>query len=389
MKDTKPILLFKGDTDICYGILNTFSTQLRDALFEIGEEVVFFDPATDDIRECFGKEYKLVLGFMETFFYNTLSDGSEMLFDKILGPKFNYWPDHPSVFYEHIQRVPDNFYVLTQDRNYVRFINKYYKGVKAFYLPPAAGKCDEFIPFAERKYDISFVGTYLDWQDGIKSFSSDDPNTRIIRDTYLDLLVREPDLTAEEAFDKTLKNLGADVSDEQFVRELHKVHKLAGRGVSRLYREEIVKTILDAGYTLDVFGNRWKDSPFADAANLRIHKEVASSDVQEVYKNSKVSLNVMTWHKDCITERVLEAMASGSIVLTDTTKALEESFISYPDENSEIVLFSLKEINKIPDLLERCMNDEALALRGKERVEREHSWVERAKQLVSIAESLN
>ena len=123
-----------------------------------------------------------------------------------------------------------------------------------------------------------------------------------------------------------------------------KVHQLADRGVSRLYREEIVKTILDAGYAVDVFGDRWNNSPYAGNPNLKIHKEIAASEVQEIYKNSKISLNIMTWHKDSITERVLDSMAAGSIVLTDTTPALEECFKKYPSDNAEILLFSLKRI---------------------------------------------
>ncbi len=389
LKDNKPILLFKGDTEICYGILCTFSLKLRDALISIGEEVQFFDPLKDNISDCIGKEYKAVIGFMETFFYNHISTQDTMLFDLIKGPKFNYWPDHPSVFYNHIQRVPKDFYVLTQDRNYVKFINRYYKNITAFFLPLGGSYVKEFIPFADRKYEISFVGSYLDWRDGINSFSSEDPTTRIIRDTYVNLLIEEPDLTAENAFEKVLKLLNANVTEEQFLKELVKVHQLADRGVSRLYREEIVKTILDAGYAVDVFGDRWNNSPYAGNPNLKIHKEIAASEVQEIYKNSKISLNIMTWHKDSITERVLDSMAAGSIVLTDTTPALEECFKKYPSDNAEILLFSLKRIKEIPSLIDKCLNDESIAHRGKKRVEEEYMWTNHAKRLIRILDDLN
>ncbi len=97
----------------------------------------------------------------------------------------------------------------------------------------------------------------------------------------------------------------------------------------------------------------------------------------------------MTWHKDSITERVLDSMAAGSIVLTDTTPALEECFKKYPSDNAEILLFSLKRIKEIPSLINKYLNDESIANREKKRVEEEYMWTNHAKRLIRILDDLN
>ena len=383
MSSDLPILIFKGDSSLCYGVLTSFSEQLRDAFVALGEYVIYADPQETPVEDLIGKRYKAVIAFMENIFYSVLDDGS-FVFDHFKGPKFNYWTDYPAFYYRYVQKVPGDYYILTQDRNYVNFINRYYKNVRAFFLPPGGRKSASNIPFSERKYDISFAGSFLSWEDCVKSFNSADETTKIIVDNYLDFLVTEPDFTTEEAFRIVLDRLGAHLSDDQFVQELSKVHKLADRGAARLFRQEIIKTILDAGITLDVFGDSWKDSPFAGNSNLRIHPEVSSDKVNTIYENSKMSLNIMTWHKDSITERVLDAMMAGSIVLSDQTPALRDNFA----DGEEIVLFSLKEIEKIPELIQRNLLNEDLAQIGKNKALSAFTWCDCATKLLTIAESL-
>lgn len=384
MSSELPILVFKGDSSLCYGILTSFSEQLRDALISLGEDVIYVDPAKVSIDELIGKKYKAIIAFMENIFYSVLNDGS-FLFDSFYGPKFNYWTDYPAFYYRYVQKVPNDYYILTQDRNYVNFINRYYRNLKAFFLPPGGRKADKVIPFNERKYDLSFAGSFLNWEDCVKGFNSADETTKIIVDNYLEFLVTEPDYTTEEAFRIVLERLGAHLSDDQFVQELSKVHRLADRGAARLYRQEIIQTILNSGITLDVFGDSWKNSPFADNKNLRIHPEVFAGDVSSIYENSKMSLNIMTWHKDSITERVLDAMMAGSIALSDYTPALDEFFSS----GSEILLFSLNNIVSVPDIIRCGISDESISRRGYEKVMANFSWEEFAKKLLDIAVMVN
>lgn len=379
MSSDLPILIFKGDSSLCYGVLTSFSEQLRDAFVMLGEKVIYADPQTTSVEDLIGKRYKAIIAFMENIFYSVLDDGS-FVFDSFYGPKFNYWTDYPAFYYRYVQKVPKDYYILTQDRNYVNFINRYYKNVRAFFLPPGGRKSSVSIPFNERKYEISFAGSFLNWEDSVKSFNSADETTKIIVDNYLDLLVTEPDYTTEEAFRIVLERLGAHLSDDQFVQELSKVHRLADRGAARLYRQEIIQTILDAGITLDVFGDSWRNSPFSNNKNLRIHPQVSSDKVNTIYENSKLSLNIMTWHKDSITERVLDAMMAGSLVLSEQTPALRESFI----DGDEIVLYSLKDIESLPEMIKRNVTNADMPIRGKTKALSAFTWEEHAKKILGI-----
>ena len=128
-----PILIFEGNPKTCYGILNSFSAQLRDAFISLGEDVIYVDPSSDFIAKYANREYKAIIAFMEIIFDRCMPGTDKPLFDYFKGPKFNYWPDHPSVFYLQMNHTPKDYYILTHDRNYVNFINRYYTKATAFF----------------------------------------------------------------------------------------------------------------------------------------------------------------------------------------------------------------------------------------------------------------
>lgn len=385
MNNSSPILIFEGDREICYGVLWDFSIQLKDALVSAGEEVLLFDARRDDIRDCFGKRYKAVIGFMESFFYNKIPGTDTYVFDQIEGPKFNYWPDHPAFYYRFIDSFPKDYHILTLDRNYVSYINAYYLGTTAFFLPPGGRESSITVPFSERKYEVSFLGSYVDYRSVFNSFNAADEVTRIITNAYLDYMISHPLETTEQAFEDTLSNLGANVTTEQFLGELCKVHRIATMGAARYYKEKVIQTIIENGISMDVFGESWREAPFADSSFLKIHPEVSTEKAHEIYGNSKISLNIMTWHKDSITERVLDAMLAGSIMLTDDTPALRESF----EDDRDILYFSLEDLKKIPDIIRNNLNNASLADSGRQKVLADHLWTNRAKSLLEIIEHDN
>ncbi|MBO5622209.1 MAG: hypothetical protein J5959_11335, partial [Butyrivibrio sp.] len=229
----KPILIFVGDAEVCYGILRYFSDELKNSLIAIGEEIIYFDPKQDSIRDCFGKQFKAVIGFMESFFYNKLPESDTLIFDLLIGPKFNYWPDHPAFYYKFVNAFPKDYHILTLDRNYVKYINNYYDRATAFFLPPGASLQAEYIPFSRRKYDVSFMGTYVDYRNSLASFNSGDEVTKIISETYLNYMIQNPGVATEDAFADTLKKLGANVTREQFLGELCKTLRIATQGAAR------------------------------------------------------------------------------------------------------------------------------------------------------------
>ncbi len=392
MGSKKPILIFKGDIKVCYGILRVFSDELKNALTDLGEEVIYLDVEEDIIEPYIDKEYKAVIAFMEVIFSNRTPGGNDPLFDHFYGPKFNYWPDHPAVFYKQLVNTPKDYYILTQDGYYAKYINKHYKSVsKAFYFPPAGSIRGEIRPFSERRYEVSFLGTFKDWQKQLKIIQRSDPQTRVIGEKFLEILVSYPDLTTEAAFEKTMRELGARPTEKEFVEALHQIHWLADEGVAKFYRQEMINHLIESGIDIDVFGDTWKNAPFADNPHLHIHPTVPADRIADIYRDSKVSLNMMTWHKDCITERVLDSMLAGSIAVSDETAALKNEFVyndGINDDKAEVLLYDLKNLEALPDIIRSHINDEKLAKRGYEKALEKHTWKNRAKKLLEIIDEV-
>ena len=113
---------------------------------------------------------------------------------------------------------------------------------------------------------------------------------------------------------------------------------------------------------------------------MRIHPESPADRVSEVYRDSKISINIMTWHKDSVTERVLDSMAAGSICLTDETPALKEFF----SEGKNILYYSLNELEKLPNIIRNNVDNEDIALAGREKVMKDHLWKNRAEEFMEI-----
>ena len=103
-----------------------------------------------------------------------MQDKITNLHDLIVGPKFNMILDHPVLLKEHIQAGPKDYYLLIHDRNYLAFAKKYFKNIKDCFLFTPGGiiaKCSD-AP-VEKKYDISFIGSYYNYRPIISNIKRD------------------------------------------------------------------------------------------------------------------------------------------------------------------------------------------------------------------------
>lgn len=150
------------------------------------------------------------------------------------------------------------------------------------------------------------------------------------------------------------------------------------------YREKVVETILQAGIKLHVFGDTWKNSPFAQNPLLCMHEAVFGDEAAAVLQKTKLSLNVMAWHKDGFTERIADSMLAGAVVVSDNSSQLEEFY------RDETVRFELRELEKLPGLLNGLLTDEKkrleIAKAAKNKASAMASWEVRAEQLMQIIE---
>lgn len=370
--DTALFLVISGD-DMCHGVLKDFASGLAQALVDKGQAVTTTDGT---FGKYTGASYaaertlKGIIGFQAPVL-------EKEFFRKMDTPKFQFWFDNPIFFDDLLHDLPDNYYIFCQDGFYAQFIREYYHTKNAMAFPPAGRKID-LTGNEEREYDVSFVGTYRqpDMDCAADEFGR----------TFWEYMIQNPEKTFEEGLQGLLCERQIDIPREQYPALLKSLANVC-RNVIYYFRHKVVETILDAGITLDVFGDTWESYQGAGREYMIIHPFVTVEESLQVLAKSKIGLNIMTWHKAGMTERIANIMLSGAVCVSDETTALREYF----QEDGEIVLFGLKQLDELPDKIKRLLTDcqyrNDIARRGCEKASVEHVWKKRATELLQLRQS--
>lgn len=376
-----PILIYKSEP-VCFGVLNYFADCMGEELRKLGQEVVYFDSNEQPLENLIPlaqKKYKAILGFQSYLFSVTFEDGS-MLHDIFDAPCYNMQFDHPVVAHPLLLKTPKDYTVLTHDRNYKAYIEKYYGLLaKAKLLPPAGGICQKEMP---KEYDISFVGYFHDWrnwQDEIKAMNH---KYKGVARRLVYQMKHHPNQTYEEAMEKVLAKLSLEAGFEEKRNMLYEC-KVTYYCVMYYYRRKVMHAILSAGIQVDVFSHSWNTSEWRAYPNLICHDSLTPEECLKVYAKSKVSINIMSWHKDGMTERIANMMLCGSVVLSDKSTYLEENFT-----REEAVLFDLEELEKLPQQIRALFANEkqiaSISEHAKAKALLGHTWEHRAAQFLQL-----
>lgn len=386
----KPILIYKG-ADICYNILNYFAEQFGHALEELGETVLYYDVEKDGLpglSQFVGQEFTAIVGFQTYAFDPFLSSRQQFLHDLIGGPKFNFQFDHPVWMKAHYEKVPKDTYVLTHDRNYIRFIKRYYPGVKdALLLPPGGTMPDASADTAKKTKDLIFMGTYTDYRQYLPLIKNSSKEMRFLANAFLLEMRKNPNQTAEGALQKVLVKRGQAVSDETFLSYLDSFKPMI-YCIMSYYREKTIKMLLAQGVELTVYGKSWEKSPFASSKFLKIRSEVTPDESLKELSGAKASLNIMAWHKDGFTERIANSMLCKSLVITDRSTCLEEQY----RDGEELLLFDLTNLRSLPERVrDHLTNDrkrEQIVENAYTRAAAEDTWRSRAELFLAYCREL-
>lgn len=399
-----PILIYYQDP-VCYGVLNYFADCMKKCLEDAGETVETFDLSArplDDLLDLMGQKFKAVIGF-QTYAFSIRLKNCELLHDHIIGPKFNMLLDHPVTFTDHFKNSPKSFYVLTHDRTYQKYILDNFPEVSGcFILPPggtvadAIEMCGDGISVRDVKnedkiYDISFVGTFSDTRMCIMDLLEANRKTNGMARKLMKEMKYHPNETLEEALSRAA---GEELDADRFRQLSHDLRSVY-LTVMFFYREQIVRAILDAGIRLDVFGDSWKNSKLLAYAgkNLIIHDAVSPKENADVFAKSKLSLNIMSWHKDGMTERIAGIMLNGAVLVSDKSMYLTEKL----SDGENVILFDLEEYHKdgfkgVADRIKSILLDDIavkkIAANAYETAIDEFTWERRTRQFVQLLQSV-
>lgn len=396
--DTCPILIYRGDST-CYNILNLFADELAKALRSCRQRVEIFDIEKEGhpaLTRLINRRFKAIIGVQTHVFSVMMQDRKTNLHDLIIGPKYNMILDHPAWMKQHIENGPADYYLLIHDRNYLSFVSRYYKNIKqSFYFPPGGispvhtdmpfSSDDTALPYpaAKKQYDFTFIGSYYDYRKRLALIHSYDRFHRFLAARFLRIMCQKPEEPSELAFREALEYYKITLNDTDFLDLFYEMRQTCYCAMT-YYREKIIRTLLDAGITIHVYGDTWNNAPFASCPNLIRHPAVSAEESLPIMEQSRLSLNIMSWHKDGLTERVLNAMLCQSAVLSDRSGRLEETFINGQD----LLFFSLKQLHTLPTLVTELLSDEErlqkITRNGYEKARQNHRWKNRAEEFLKI-----
>lgn len=378
------ILIYLSDP-ICYGITNHFARKMGEALTRLGEEVEYFDLSIEDhshLLDKLGNKYKAIFGVQSPLFSVKYNDG-RILHNYFDAPQFNMVLDHPCIMHKHLINSPQGLTILTHDRNYKSFIEKYYgNGIKAEIIPPAGDAVPEN-ELPKKEYDLIFIGSLIDWKPYVKDAIQMNRWTMGFARKLIHELKTHPNNTYEECFERIVDSAlpGLSILEK---KELFHVAKCTYLAVSHFSRLQIIREIVRSGQELHVYGDSWKRSEFVNYDNVIIHEALSPEEIPYEIAKTRISLNIMTWHKDGMTERIATTMMNGTLCLSDRSTYLEEHFT----DGEEIVLFDLEKVNELPGKIKELLDDSNrisyIANMGREKSLFEDTWDNRARGLLEL-----
>ncbi len=370
---SQPFLIHTGDT-VCYNILSVFAGEMGNALRRRGYLVEYFDVSKESFLESvrfMGQSFQAVIGFQNVMFSAKMVSG-QFLHDRITGPKYNYIFDHP-VFLDHFFReVPRELTLFTVDKGYAEFAKKHYP-LDAIFFPPG-GMIREFCE-KKRVFDVVFIGSNYDNVEEIRELLwKMSREKRFLINRFCLMMRKYPHLPAEQLLALALEYYGISLSEEGFLDQLHEIRPVIFY-MMYYFRRKIIESLVESGIKVDVFGESWAGSKLCQHPNFVWHKQdLSAEECLLVWQQSKIALNIMSWHKNALTERILNSMLQKAVVLTERNPYMEEEF----EEGREVVFYDLARLEKLPELVSSLLGDEKrlrdIAERGYQRAKSSHTW---------------
>ncbi len=371
-QETAPIL-FLCDSETCYGVPRFFSHRLAKALAQKGCAVTIAPHSGmtgEELQQLLQKPCKAIIGFQ-------VAALESPLFRALRCPRFQFWFDNPIYFGQSFFRDPSpDYHVLCQDGGYAAFIRKYYASKNAIHFSPGGDAPDlprQALFDKERPLDLVFLGTF---RKESKHFT--EPGS----DTLYRYLLEHPSETFEEAFAHALPEM-IPADPLQFAGLLARYRNVFDC-ITNHFRTQTVETILSSGLSLHVYGDSWDEYDGPGKELLIRHPAVSPEDSLSVLQSAKLSLNIMTWHKDGRTERVIHSMLSGAVCVSDETAYLRAHYV----DGQELILFRLSEIKQLPgrirELLQNDMARKDMAVKAYDHALRTETWEDRADDILQM-----
>lgn len=366
--------------------------MVRRALVRLGHEVAVFSLAEDIESQQEELEELSAHSFQAIFDVNSLlpflcSDEGALYLNRFDAPFFHLIVDHPMHVHLSLQAPVKRHCVICLDRFHRDYLKRYYPHLEAvLYLPfggiaaddftglsawPDEEGADLFASAPERIYDILFPATYTPLSYYRERMEIEEPEYPDIADSILEEYRRGSLRPLDELF---LERFGSD--GEFCAMKMHRARHI-DRYIRQWYRDFILGTFLEAGFTVDVTGFRWELYDGVGKENLRIHPPSRYPDQLQMLSKSKITLNVQPLFLDGMHDRIPNAMMNRSVILSDTCEYQREHFLSGRDglffdkNHPEEIIPTVRELLKSPEQMRE------MAEHGAKKIRESHTWYHR------------
>ena len=380
-KEIQRILAIQGNSS--YGALNYFVDSLVYAWKKMGISVTVIPAIAETIYEEIQGGYDAIItmnGMGVEANYN-----ERRIIDCTKIPWYSFYVDHPLYHgyrLEHSEPAARNIFT---DPTFTAYVDRYYSfytGGKTV-MQGGVTWCNNGIGYRDRKNDIVFFGSYSNYRYYAEQIESWDPSMRAIFKRMLYHGLTNAELTIEMMLEKTLVEAEADLSDMEF-RGIIELTDVVEKYLRGKYREELICELVNAGIVVGVYGDGWETVKCEGQENLRCHVSIDYKKMIEIMGDSRIVLNVMPWSKGGVHDRLINAMLSGALVLSDNTSYL----LGEENKYHHMLLYDLSDpkqaVKKIKYYLKHEAEAEKIALRGYDWALNGHTWEHRAEEILSI-----
>lgn len=371
--------------DICHGLLDSMAYNLGQELNQIGIETSYFDIKKEAPEKIVGYLDDTILAIVD--FYSgilnvSVSDGTK-LFDALGAPVFQFLFDYPIYVEDILGCKLKNYHALCMDRDYVDALSDIYSVRRAYFLPIPGKEGKNTKSWAGRTHDIVFVGVYVNYRNILGLFDDCESDVKQFALDYFNSMINHMELNHMEALKVTLDEKGIGY-DNELLHKFFLQYGKVGRAARAYVREQMIKCLLDAGFSIDVYSYSWKDSVWDQYTNLIVHDVINEDEYIELLGDSKISLNCLYGNKYGFTERHGNSMLNGAVSVTDRTKYLSENFMDQED----IIFYDLDNIAQLPNrvkwLLDNPTKAEQISENARNKALQKYTWANACEQFLQI-----
>ncbi|MBQ4283554.1 MAG: glycosyltransferase family 1 protein [Lachnospira sp.] len=384
----KKIIVIKGKSQ--YDALRMFADQVVHFMQNKGVEVDILDLNEENAKIINVLSRHVGTKVDAVFSFNAVGidlNVNNMPVSDLLNTKFYaFLVDHPMIHIERIRHLVKELVVSVIDYNHARYIRKHIDNVSEVYMISHGGMMSDNIKaYVDRNIDVLFTGTYIDPKSILMCFDNLADSAKNVALGVIKTMLNDSTLSEEEAMICLFKNYGLDELLDSVPKWMENLPEI-DMYVRAYRRDALIRSLVEAGIKVNVYGNGWDKFKCEQQENLVIGPAIDYIKSLELMGDSKIVLNIMPEFKRGSHERVFCAMLNKAVCLTDRSSYNVAHF----EDGKDIVFYDVDNLQELPNIVKDLLNNPDRAMQiaenGYVNASKYHTWENRVTQILETLE---